>query len=200
MCLKPGPGRRWRPVAVRRARCRGASLVEVLVAIVLASVGLMALAAAQAAALRAAKMTQYRGTAALLASDLGERLRANRGSSQPGDGFLGGAYDYTADFAAQGTRAALPLTRCDSAASHCTPAELAALDLAQWRLRVRDQLPRGSVFLLRQPGESAMDLWVAWQDPALPADESPAPTQECPSGLNRGADLRIRCSYLRVHP
>jgi type IV pilus assembly protein PilV len=189
---------------LRVSRWRGVSMVEVLVAIVISAIALLALAGVNAAALRYTKMSQYRAVATQLANDMGERLRANKGSAALGavaaTGFMAGAYDFTTDFAGQAARATLPQQQCDTAASNCTPAEIAALDLAQWRRLVRDQLPEGSVFLLRQADQSAMDLWLVWRDPAVAAaDEAPALTLECPDGLNRGGDAGVRCSYFRVN-
>jgi type IV pilus assembly protein PilV len=186
------------------SRHRGFSMIEVLVAIVISAVALLALAGVNATSLRYTKMSQYRATATQLANDMGERLRANKGSPAVGalaaTGFFAGDYDYTTDFAGQGTRADLPAELCDTAASNCTPADIAALDLAQWRRLVRDQLPQGSVFLLRQATQSAMDLWLVWRDPAVAAtDEAPALALECPDGLNRGADTSVRCSYFRIN-
>ena len=176
-------------------------MVEVLVSIVLASFALLALAGVNAASLRYTKMAQYRATATQLANDLGERMRANKGVSSPtATGFFAGAYNYTTDFAGQATAPSLPTQRCDTAASTCTAAEIATLDLLQWRLLVRDQLPQGSVFLRQQASQVAMDVWVVWRDPAVAnVDESPALAAECPDSLNRGTDLSIRCSYFRIN-
>jgi type IV pilus assembly protein PilV len=189
---------------MRLSRHQGVSMVEVLVAILISAIALLALAGVNAAALRYTKMSQYRAVATQLANDMGERLRANKGAPGVGPvaatGFLAGAYDFTTDFAGQALRASLPTQQCDSAASSCTPAEIAALDLAQWRRLVRDQLPEGSVFLLRQSDQSAMDLWLVWRDPAVAAsDEAPAAVLECPDGLNRGGDNGVRCSYFRIN-
>jgi type IV pilus assembly protein PilV len=196
----------------------GASLIEVLVSIVIASIGLLALAGVNAASLRYTKMSQYRATAAQLANDIGERMRANKGQAAVAavvgppavpevvaTGFFAGDYDFTTDFAGQATKATLPSGNdlCNSSAIICTPTQIAALDLAQWRILVRDQLPSGSVFLMRQAGQVAMDLWVVWRDPAVANnDESTALTTECPDDLNRGDDpepASIRCSFFRIN-
>ncbi len=179
----------------------GATLIEVLVSIVLASFALLALAGVNASSVRYTKMSQYRATAAQLANDMGERIRANKGvSTPPATGYFAGNYDYTEDFEAQATAPALPGELCNSAASNCTPAQIAALDLAQWRILVRNQLPEGSVFLARQGTQVAMDLWIAWRDPSVAnSDEAPAAVGECPAGLNLGADTSVRCSYFRIN-
>lgn len=176
-------------------------MIEVLVSIVLASFALLALAGVNASSVRYTKMSQYRATAAQLANDMGERIRANKGvSTPPATGFFAGNYDYTDDFAAQAAAPTLPGELCNLGASNCTPAQIAALDLAQWRILVRNQLPEGSVFLARQNAQVAMDLWIAWRDPSVAnADEAPAAVGECPAGLNLGADTSVRCSYFRIN-
>lgn len=189
----------------RRHFERGGSLIEVLVSIVISSIALLALAGVNASALRYTKMSQYRATATLLVSDLGERMRANKGVDTDGvvaaTGFFAGAYDYSAtDFAGQATAATLPGQLCNTAASSCTPQQVADLDMAQWRLLVRTQLPEGSIFISRQAGQTAADVWVAWRDPAVASnDEAPALASECPDGLNLGADLSVRCSFFRIN-
>lgn len=176
-------------------------MIEVLISIVLASFALLALAAVNAGSVRYTKMSQYKATAAQLANDIGERIRANKGVLSPvATGFFAGSYDFTADFSAQASVATLPAELCNTAASSCTADEIADLDLNQWRILVRDQLPEGSVFLQRQATEVAMDVWVVWRDPAVAVtDEAPALAAECPDGLNRGSDLSIRCSYFRIN-
>jgi type IV pilus assembly protein PilV len=191
----------------------GASLIEVLVSIVIASIGLLALAGVNAASIRYTKMSQYRATATQLANDIGERMRANKGvpavaaSAGPppvaavaATAFFAGNYDFVTDFLGQATKATLPAQLCNASASNCSPAEIAALDLAQWRMLVRDQLPEGSVFLASADGGViAMDVWVVWRDPGVAADDSPALVGECPDSLSAGNDPSIRCSYFRIN-
>lgn len=174
---------------------QGAMLIEVLVAMLLSAVALLALASANVAALRYTKMSQYRTLATLLASDIGERLRANKA------GLAVRAYDYRASFAAQSAAPSLPAQLCASAGSVCTASDIAALDLAQWRVQARNVLPQGAVFLQTQPEAMAANVWLAWRDPLLAGpDEAPALRTECPAGLTAAdADASIRCSYFRVN-
>lgn len=175
----------------------GVSLIEVLVSIVISSIGLLALAGVNAASMRYTKMSQYRGTATLLASDMGERIRANKAA------FVVGNYDYDlTDFAHQATAATLPTDAahlCADASTSCLPADIADLDLRSWRLLVRSQLPEGSV-LINRDGVKGADVFVVWRDPAVAStDEAPAAAKECPNGLNLGTDASIRCSFVRVN-
>ena len=79
--------------AIPRARRRqaGFSLVEVLVAMFVVAMGILALAGLLQASTRYSKMSELRSTATLLANDVADRIRAN-----PVGGELGaGGYDLT---------------------------------------------------------------------------------------------------------
>jgi type IV pilus assembly protein PilV len=65
----------------RRARQRGLSMIEVLVAIVILSLGLLGMAGLQAAGLRTSQSAFYRAQAAQFANDMAERMRANLGQA-----------------------------------------------------------------------------------------------------------------------
>jgi type IV pilus assembly protein PilV len=190
-----------KPAASQRPK--GFMLIEVLVSIALSAVALLALASLNAAALRYTKMSQYRALATHLASDIGERMRANKGRAATGEwlaeGFWAGDYDYTASFAGQAAAVSPPALRCNTAASVCSTRELADLDLAQWRFQTRRSLPEGSVFVARSSAAVAADVWIAWRDPRVASqDETPARVAECPSewAVN---DPSIRCSYFRIN-
>jgi type IV pilus assembly protein PilV len=179
----------------RKSRVRGISLLEVLVSVLLSAIGLLALAGANVASIRYSKMSQYRGTATLLATDFAERVRANKA----------GLANYAVgdDFATQ-TTAPSASTACETYAATCSVANLASYDLTQWRRQVRAQLPSGSVFISIPGGQSALDVWIAWQDPSVAApDENSADARnnakECPNGLSVGTDRSIRCSYFRIN-
>ncbi|MDO9280238.1 MAG: type IV pilus modification protein PilV [Polaromonas sp.] len=187
----------------RPTKRKGFMLIEVLVSIALSAVALLALASLNAAALRFTKMSQYRAVATQLASDIGERMRANKGRAAEGgavaEGFWAGDYDYTTSFAGQAATVTAPAPRCNTALSVCSTRELANLDLAQWRFQARRLLPEGSVFVLRQASAVAADVWIAWRDPLIASrDEAPARANECPSGM-AVSDLSVRCSYFRVN-
>lgn len=179
-------GRRW---------ARGASLIEVLVSVLLAAIGLLALAGANVASIRYSKMSQYRGTATLLAADLAERLRANQAGLA--------SYAVSTDFDGQATEPAAT-TACEGYSNTCTSAALATYDLAVWQRLVRSQLPEGSVFVTPSTSLTvlAADVWVAWRDPAV-ADASENNTdsrnaaKECPPSFS--ADKSVRCSYFRIN-
>lgn len=174
-------------------RNAGVSLIEVLVSIVISAIGILALVGVNAAAIRYTKMSQYRATSAMLAADIGERMRANKAA------FIAGNYDFVDDFDTQAAAIALPAELCNAAATTCNAAQVAAVDLAQWRISVRNQLPNGSVFLQRDAARSGADVFVVWRDPAVAADdEAPTFATECPNALTLGGDTSIRCMFFRV--
>lgn len=200
-CKLPSRGRR---------RVRGVSLIEVLISILLSAIGLLALAGANVASIRYSKMSQYRGTATALASDLAERMRANKAGLP--------SYGYTAtDFAGQSSAVGAD-TSCETyGVTACTAASLASYDLNTWRAVVRNQLPQGSVYVsvvdaLGTAGCAVScvgaDVWLAWRDPAVAdPDENSTDSRnaaadtakECPTSLNLGTDRSIRCSFFRIN-
>ena len=181
-------GKRERCVVCKRNQ--GSSLIEVLVSIVIASIGLLALAGVNASSIRYTKMSQYRGTATQLAGDIAERMRANK---------VGAAsYDFQADFTAQQTLPAAVSPLCNSYATTCTAGEVAAFDLQTWRVIVRNQLPEGSAFIIYHgPPVGAADVWIAWRDPAVADDDAATTGAECPGSLS--ATAGVRCSYFRIN-
>lgn len=182
-----------------RSRVKGVSLVEVLVSVLLAAIGLLALSGANVMSIRYSKMSQYRGTAAMLAADLAERMRTNSANIV--------SYAETSNFAAQQSSAPAALDHsCESYITTCP--SIAANDLANWRFLVRSQLPEGSVFITTTAAgvvPRGADVWIAWRDPAVANEaenntESRNTATECPPGLvAAGADLSVRCSYFRIN-
>jgi type IV pilus assembly protein PilV len=68
--------------AGERARQRGLSMIEVLVAIVIISLGLLGMAGLQAASLRGSQGAVYRSQAMQFAADMAERMRGNLGDAR----------------------------------------------------------------------------------------------------------------------
>lgn len=106
----------------------GFSLVELLVALVVASVGLLGVATLSLQATRYNHDAKLRNQATLLASDMAERIRANPVSA---------VINYPA--AGTGTD-----NSCDTASPPCTPAQRAEQDVLEWNARVTGQLPVGT--------------------------------------------------------
>jgi type IV pilus assembly protein PilV len=67
------------------ASCRGLTLLEILIAVLVTSIGLLGLAGLQTAAVRFNTSAYYRSQATSLAYDLADRMRANREAALDGD-------------------------------------------------------------------------------------------------------------------
>lgn len=109
------------------ARSDGVTLIEILVAILILSFGLLGSAGLQMAGLRAAVGANQRTTATLLAYDAADRMRANMA------GVIAGNYvNYTAT---QNANCLL--------AAGCTAQQMAQHDMWEWGQAIAAQLPGG---------------------------------------------------------
>ena len=110
-----------------RALQAGLSLLEILIATVVLSAGLLGLASMQIAALKTTHNSYQVQQATWLLHDLLERMRANR------QGVVAGKYilntDHPTDFVSTATYCANPAPSKDCLTSACNVEELAATDL-----------------------------------------------------------------------
>lgn len=117
-------------------------LVEVLVTVIIFAVGLLGVIGLQALALSSSHLSHLRTEATVLASDMAERMRANLVAvNGPGGPIYDGAEPST-----NGCRPIYAASVNGTPAS-CTPAELAADDLADWLDQVQQSLPAGVGFV-----------------------------------------------------
>ena len=186
------------PRRVMRARLRAAgfSLIEVLVAMFVVAMGILALAGLLQASTRYSKMSELRSTATLLANDVADRIRAN-----PVGGELGsGGYDLTDS--AFPSPVATPHPPCTSDAP-CGPPDLARVDMAEWTARVHATLPKGSGWIQfhvgKAPAPDYVDVWVGWADPLTlaPGISTDHSGTECPDTWKK-IEPSVRCVYLQV--
>lgn len=178
---------------------RGASLIEILVATLLLSVGLLSMVGLQVNALKLSKEAQFRSTAADLAGSFGEAVKANI------TGALAGNYNYAIAYA-QPTGAISQPTTCRDGITVCTPAQIAADDLAGWREAARLSLPGGSLFAALAPPvantPASIDLWVLWQGPQSDDNADAATAQiatNCPALIQAAnANRAIQCMPFKI--
>jgi len=104
------------------ARSRGFTLIEVMIAVLVLSLGLLGLAGLQATSLKANASAATRGQATLLAYDIIDRMRANR------DAALAGTYNN-----ALGTAPTSGGSDCQANGATCDGNAIAAYDLNQWK-------------------------------------------------------------------
>lgn len=112
----------------RSRLARGFTLLEVLIALLIFSFGLLGMAALMVLSVRTNQSAFLRTQATFLAQTMMDRMRAN----------IGEVAAYTA--------ASYPTTGSDPCASGatCSPAAIAAHDIAQWSTQLSDSLPNAS--------------------------------------------------------
>ena len=174
-----------------RMRQDGSSLLEVLIAILIMSFGLLALGGLAAAAQQYVKMAQFQSVGMALASDLGERMRGNIA------GFQSDGYVRTSAYSTE----AVTVPTCATTEA-CTVAEMAAIDMAQWIGELRGRLPGGDAFVKRDTVNTlATDIWILWIDPKAGELSVADPSAECPAAVtdDLATDApKPRCMYYRI--
>jgi type IV pilus assembly protein PilV len=176
---------------------RGVSLIEILVALLVVSFGVLAMSGLLGTASRYGKTSEYRGVATLLAADIADRMRANRPALNSKAGGSADAYDIKDDWELMSS--APDAKPCGDKAD-CAAAEMAEMDKAEWRRALYFALPNGMGYVSYSPDQNAADVWVAWLDPVASSEEAEAgdgQRQECPKPF-QGKKPQPRCLYFRV--
>jgi len=129
----------------------GFSLVEVLIALVIMSVGMLGIAGLYVESMQAGRTSIFRHNAVTLAGDVADRIRANprAGAAYEGDGLDEGCVGGTTD---------------------CDETEMAENDIFLWKDQADDTLPGGDVTVTFDatvfPNEYTID--VSWTEPEGP--------------------------------
>ena len=140
---------------------RGITLIESLVALVVAALGILGIIGIQMRTLTDTQTSVRRAQAIRLIEDLGERMKVNPNA-------LMILSDYTSGWTASPPTA--PAAKnCSSVA--CSAGELAAYDLAEWKRAVQRALPLGDANVFLAPGEDAtatnrrqLGVMVSWRE------------------------------------
>ena len=99
-------------------RQRGFSMIELLISVVIMSIGVLGMVGLQMIAMQQNRSAMMQGEATLLANDIFDRMRANPGTTYSSD--LEGAFTTT--------------TNCEG--NTCTETEMAAYDILRWRCSI----------------------------------------------------------------
>ncbi len=102
-----------------RNKQQGFTLLEVLIALLVLSIGLLGLAALQTIGLRSNEMASMRTTSTMLAYDITDRMRANAQGITDGDYIIG--------------TGPITGTPTDCTSNDCDTTQLATYDLSQWK-------------------------------------------------------------------
>lgn len=135
----------------RRNFVSGFTLVEVLIALIIMSVGMLGIAGLYVHSMQAGRTSLLRHHAITLAGDVAERIRAN---PRAGVAYAGG-----------GTN-----NNCVGGGINCTPAQMAANDIFLWDQQAVDTLPGGAVavaFADPAPGVTppTYTITISWTEP-----------------------------------
>lgn len=171
---------------------RGASLIEVLVAILILSFGMLSLGAMLSYSVQMPKLSGYKTTATNIATDHIERIRANAGE------FSLGAYISTLSY--DGTFNNIVLANCNY--PNCTSAQLATMDIAASRRAARIGLPAGGMIVKCDGGvcssNSYGNIWIVWQEPSTSAALNSTASDNCPTEVTGTfTNPAPRCLYIR---
>ena len=135
------------------ASVKGFSLIEVMIALVIFSVGLIGLAGLQATAVQDNSRSYYRVQANFLAYDILDRMRANIAQAQQGRYAIG--------------LGPVPNhTLCYGTGVTCTPVQIADADLTEWKTALQNTLPSGdgSVAVTGPNPTDPLIITVQWDD------------------------------------
>lgn len=147
------PNQRLR--ATRQSFSGGVTLIEVLVAVIVLSIGLLGIAGLQAATVKYKINSWARSANAVLLSDLTDRIRMNTDVAGPNFERAAATQAYVLDktWATQQSEA-LSLVRedqlnpaCNSGSTICSDVQRAAFDILAWRKKVNTSLPQGGAFI-----------------------------------------------------
>jgi len=125
----------------------GFSLIEVLIALVIMSVGMLGIAGLYVEGMKAGRTSNFRHQAVTLASDVADRIRAN-----PRAGV---------DYEGPGGNNNCVLGNVD-----CNPAQMAANDIDLWKAQAAAMLPAGTITITYDdnPVPPTYLIEVEWQE------------------------------------
>ena len=127
----------------------GFTLLEILIALIILSIGLLGLAGLQANSLQNNNSAYQRTQASLLANEMLDRIRANR------QGLEAGAYD-----ALDSTTTSDP----GCITSGCSSAQMAQHDAHDWGTRLGNLLPAGQGTVSGGGANPVFTITVMWDD------------------------------------
>ena len=153
----------------------GVALLEVMIAVLVVSFGLLGVAALQVAGLKSNQTSQLRSTVVAQANDMADRMRANMMAVRTGK------YDAVTNSVPTKPPCASPFTT----AGGCNPTDMATYDAFAWQAANRSLLPGGGGTVtkgrIKNPGNCADDsvdpsgdfsIKVLWTEKCVPGEGS----------------------------
>lgn len=126
----------------------GFTLVEVLIALIILSVGMLGIAGLYVHSMQAGRTSMFSHHAVTLAGDVADRIRAN---PRAGAAYAGAGAD----------------NNCVGGGVDCTPAEMAANDIFLWDQQVVATLPNGNVTVVYDNSvvPPTYEITIDWTEP-----------------------------------
>jgi type IV pilus assembly protein PilV len=133
------------------SKAGGFTLIEVLIALIIMSVGMLGIAGLYVHSMQAGRTSMFRHHAVTLAGDVADRIRAN-----PRAGAV---------YALAGAD-----NNCVAAGIDCSAAEMAANDVFLWEAQADQTLPNGDVTVVFDNGvvPPTYEITVTWTEPGEP--------------------------------
>ncbi len=142
----------------------GFSLVEVLIALVIMSVGMLGIAGLYVESMQAGRTSIFRHNAVTIASDVADRIRANPSAGVAYEGIRGN-------------------NNCVLGNVDCDPVQMAANDIDLWKTQADGMLPEGDVTITYDDTVTppTYEIVISWVEAAeaqsytilIPATASP---------------------------
>jgi type IV pilus assembly protein PilV len=134
----------------------GFTLIEVLVSLVVLSVGLLGIAGMISVSLKSSGSTYTRTQVTAFTSNILDRMRANRTSAR-GNGY---------DTAFTDTIPSSYKDKCLGSSASCSVSDLAKFDLYQWKADLAAQLPdgKGSIVTVGVGNMTQVTITIQWND------------------------------------
>ena len=142
-------------------RARGFTLIEVMVSLVVLSVGLLGIGKLVLFSARANDSAYLRGQATAMAYEILDNMRANRATA------IQHGYD--------STLTTVPASPGSCIASSCSNTTLATYDLYQWKTRLAASLPSGEGAVVTAGTPSTATITVQWDDAVAQSTFAGAP-------------------------
>ncbi|WP_321528892.1 type IV pilus modification protein PilV [Sedimenticola selenatireducens] len=130
----------------------GFTLVEILVAVLVLSLGLLGVAGMQVMSVKNSNSAYQRAQATQLSYDIIDRMRANRDEAEKtGSGYVvafGGSYSAS--------------SACET--GNCSPASMATYDIANWKTTLAATLPGGDGSVAINTASKMVTINIRWDD------------------------------------
>lgn len=150
---------------------RGFSLVEVLVALLVLSIGLLGLAALQTTSLKYNTDSYTRTQSTILAYDIIDRMRLNPTGVSAGDYDAATSTDAASRVSTyNGCKSSASGCKCDAITADCNTTKLATFDLGKWYERLAATLPEASSNLatISRTSTNKVTITIRWKERDLP--------------------------------